>query len=204
MHRIGKIPYMRPRHALDSSQVASRAWTRAERRVVLRGFLGRLTIAIEPLIVGIFFLLLPIALLLRKQEIALFVTPIFGLAAILFTAYAIALMIPCTRAIVETFSPIYLVDGYIRYRQASSANTPEPEYYVAVLDANRKKLGEWPLREWPKSIGERELWPVLVEFSPYGGIHKIDGRSTGVLPAEISPFGVGIARDDAQRRSAAG
>ena len=40
----------------------------------------------------------------------------------------------------------------------------------------------------------------MVEFSRYGGIHKIDGRATGVLPAEIAPFGVGIARDDAERR----
>ena len=186
----------------DPSHVASRAWTRAERRVVLRGFWGRFTIAIEPLIVGIFFSLLPIGLLLRKQEIALFVAPIFGLAAVLFTAYAIALMVPCTRAIFETFGPIYVVDGYIRYRQERCANTPEPQYFVAVLNAGREQLGEWQLREWPKSIGERELWPVLVEFSPYGGIHKIDGRSTGVLPEEISPFGIGIARDDDLRRSA--
>jgi hypothetical protein len=181
-----------------SSDVARRAWTRAERRVVLRGFFGRLSIAIEPLIVAVFFALLPIGLVLRQQEIALLLAPIFAFAALAFLAYAIALIVPSAHAVLETFSPIYTVDGYIRYRALRKA---PPEYYVAVLSADRQTLGEWPLRAWPPSIGQRELWPVLVEFSRYGGIHKIDGRSTGVLPAEISPFGVGVAQDSERRAS---
>jgi len=182
-------------HGLD---VPRRPWTRAERRVVLRGFLGRLTITIEPLIVAVFFALLPIGLLLRRQEIALLLAPIFAFAAIAFLAYAIALILPSARAVLETFAPIYTVDGYIRYR---ISKTGQPEYYVAVLGADRQSLGEWPLREWPRSIGKREVWPVLVEFSRYGGVHKIDGRPTGVLPAEIAPFGVGIASDEERRAS---
>lgn len=181
-----------------SPDVARRPWTRAERRVVINGFLGRLSIAIEPLIVAVFFALLPIGLLLRQEEIALLLAPIFAFAALTFLAYAIVLMLPSTQAVFETFAPIYTVDGYIRYRTAQKA---QPEYFVAVLSADKETLGEWPLREWPKSIGKRELWPVLVEFSRYGGIHKIDGRSTGVLPAEIAPFGVGIARDAAEHRA---
>ena len=193
------IPDMR-RHQPEwgRSEVAGRPWTRAERRVVLRGFFGRLTIAIEPMIVAIFFALLPIGLLLRRQEIALMLAPIFALAAIAFCAYAIALMLPSARAVLETFSSIYTVDGYIRYR---AVETNPPEYYVAVLNAERETLGEWPLREWPQSIGDQVLWPALVEFSRYGGIHKIDGRPTGVLPTEIAPFGVGIAREDARHPS---
>jgi len=191
---------VRRRKKWNPSHVAERAWTRAERRVVWRGWLGRFTIAIEPLFVGIFFSALPIILLLRKQEIALFVAPIFGMGALAFIIYATALMVPCTRAIIETFSPIYVVDGYIRYRRAHVPTSLDPEYFVAVLDADREKLGEWPLRQWPKSIGEREIWPVIVEFSPYGGIHKIDGRSTGVLPEEIAPFGIGVAAHDRERR----
>jgi hypothetical protein len=169
-----------------------RAWTRAERRVVARGFFGRLTIAIEPLIVALFLALLPIGLLLRQQEVAPLLAPIFAFAAIGFLAYAIALIWPSAHAVLETFAPIYTVDGYIRYRTSQEA---QPEYYVAVLSADRQVLGEWPLREWPSWVGERELWPALVEFSRHGGIHKIDGRPTGVLPAEISPFGVGVARE---------
>ena len=172
--------------------VARRPWTRAERRVVLRGFFGRFTIAIEPLIVGIFFALLPIGLLLRKQEIALLLAPIFALGAVAFFFYAIFLIAPSARAVFETFGSIYTVDGYVRYR---ATDKDPPEYYVAVLDDQRRLLGEWSLRQWPKSIGDRLLWPVVVEFSRYGGIHKIDGRSTGVLPEDIAPFGVGIARD---------
>jgi hypothetical protein len=178
--------------------VARRPWSRAERRVVLRGLFGRLTIAIEPLIVGIFFALLPIGLLLQRQELALLIAPIFAFAAIIFFAYAIALMVPPARAVLETFAPIYTVDGYIRYR---SEGTVSPQFFVAVLDADHGTLGEWPLREWPAAIGDRAVWPVLVEFSRYGGIHKIDGRPTGVLPAAISPFGVGVARDEARHAS---
>ena len=182
----------RHRHELPGSDVARRPWTRAERRVVLRGFFGRFTIAIEPLIVGIFFALLPVGLLLRKQEIALLLAPIFAVGAVAFFLYAIFLIAPSARAVMETFGPIYTVDGYVRYR---ATDKDPPEYFVAVLNADRFVLGEWPLRQWPASIGSRLMWPVVVEFSRYGGIHKIDGRSTGVLPDDISPFGVGVARD---------
>jgi len=175
------------------SDVARRAWTRAERRVVLRGFYGRLVIAIEALVFAVFFTFLPIALFLRKQEIAMLMAPIFGCAAILFLAYAIALIWPPAHALLETFAPIYTVDGYIRYRTAQNGQS---EYYVSALSADRRTLGEWPLKEWPHSIGKRDMWPVVVEFSRFGGIHKIDGRSTGVLPDKIAPFGIGIARDD--------
>ncbi|MGP6159461.1 MAG: hypothetical protein ACLPYS_18460 [Vulcanimicrobiaceae bacterium] len=177
--------------------VASRPWSRAERRVVLRGFLGRFLIAIEPLAVAAFFSLLPIGLLLRKQETALILAPIFGLAALLFLAYAIFLMVPSTHALLETLSPIYIIDGYIRYRRSNSDT--ELPYHVAVLDSERKTLGEWPLREWPHSIGEHDIWPAMVEFSEFGGIHCIDGRPTGVLPAEIAPLGIGIAQQAATR-----
>jgi hypothetical protein len=189
----------RRRQEWHGSDVARRAWTRAERRVVLRGFFGRLIIAIEPLIASVFFAILPVALWLRREEVASLLAPVFACAAVGFLAYAIVLIWPSTRAVLETFRPIYTVDGYIRYRIAKSG---EPEYYVAALSADREALGEWPLREWPKSIGERDVWPVLVEFSRYGGVHKIDGRPTGVLPAKIAPFGIGIARDgDAEDRT---
>ena len=51
---------------------------------------------------------------------------------------------------------------------------------------------EW---EW---LGERRLpnatIPALVEFSLYAGIHRIDGKATGVLPDEDLPLlAIGIA-----------
>ena len=145
---------------------------------------------------AVFFGLLPLGMLLRQRELALLSAPIFAFASLAFLAYSIALIAPSARAVFETFAPIYTVDGYVRYRTAGNA---QPEYYVAVLSDDQRTLGEWPLREWPDAIGKRLLWPVLVEFSRYGGIHKIDGRSTGVLPAEISPFGVGVALDEERR-----
>ena len=169
----------------------------------MRGFLGRLTISIEPFFLGLFFAFLPIGMLLRRQDIWLFVAPIFGFAALAFVIYAIALMVPCTRALLESFSPIFIVDGYVRYRKVRHA-AAAPEFFVAVLNSNEEQLGEWPMREWPESIGEREQWPVLVEFSPYGGIHRIDGRATGVLPTEIAPLGIGIAAAQRARDSGSG
>ena len=133
----------RARRAWEAPEVARRPWTRAERRVVLRGFFGRLTIAIEPLVVAAFFAMLPVALLLRRQEIALLIAPIFAFAALAFLAYGIALIAPSARALLETFAPIYTVDGYVRYRISQRG---EPEYYVAALSADRRPLGEWPLQ----------------------------------------------------------
>ncbi len=190
----------RSRQDWQSSEVARRPWTRAERRVVLRGFVGRLSIAIEPLVVAVFFALLPIGLAFRQHDMALLLAPIFAGASLVFLAYAIALIVPSAHAVIETFAPIYTVDGYIQYRETHREH--QPAYFVAVLSADRQTLGEWPLRVWPPAIGQRDLWPVLVEFSRHGGIHKIDGRPTGVLPAEIAPFGVGIARDDVRQAAA--
>jgi hypothetical protein len=177
--------------------LATRPWSKSERRVVWRGFFGRLTIAIEPLLVAIFFSLLPLGLLLRKQEAAIILAPIFGVAGIVFFAYGVYLMVSPTRALLETRSPIYIIDGYIHYRRDESRL--DAPYRVAALDANRQTLGEWPLHEWPQMIGDRELWPALIEFSEFGGIHKIDGHGTGVLPEEIAAFGIGIAAEAARR-----
>ena len=69
---------MRRRDRIWHHAVADRPWRPAERRVVLRGFWGRLTIAIEPFVIAIFFVVLPLLLLLRKTDTAIFVAPIFA------------------------------------------------------------------------------------------------------------------------------
>ena len=38
----------------------------------------------------------------------------------------------------------------------------------------------------------RPTLPAMCEFSEYGGVHKIDGKSTGVLPDDIPIFAVGM------------
>jgi uncharacterized membrane protein len=177
-----------------------RSWTKVERRVVINGLLGRLFIAIEPAIcfmifagltVGlIFFPLAPDAQLTRWES-TLVIAPIFGLAAAAFLIYAIALIVAPLRALMQTFSPIFIVDGYVRYRQPDERSEAASNGYIAVLDHERKTVLEWaslgaePLPDFAK--------PALVEFSRYGGVHRVDGKPTGVLPETISPCGVEIS-----------
>ncbi len=168
--------------------------------MVLRGFWGRAIIAVEPLVIAALFAAMPVLLVLRKQETARYIGPIFAVASVLFLIYAIVLMVPCTRALIESFTRIYSVDGYVRYRGQSRYEDEPPIYYAAVLDAHERVIGEWPLRERPKALDHAERWPAVVEFTPYGGIHRIDGRSTGVLPDDIPPFGMGVARATMRKR----
>ena len=186
-------------HQQKTAQSA-RAWTAAERGVVIRGFFGRMTIGIEQLVLGLFFAMLPIGLLLRGQEIALLVAPIFGLGALAFIAYAVYLTTPCMKALFATFLPIYKINGYVRYRQERPRASAPVKYYVAVLDSDQKVMGEWRMDQWPDFAADRPLWPAVVEYSSYGGIHTIDGYPTGVLPAETSPLGVNIAHDAERRK----
>lgn len=157
---------------------------------MVRGFWGRFFIAVEPLTIALCFSVLTVGLLLRHQEGAIFIAPIFGGAALLFYAYAVVLMISVTRALIESFGPIWAVDGYVRYR-AQQAPDRDTAYYVAVLDEHRRLLGEWPLDRRPPALDRSDPWPALVEFCRYGGILRIDGRSTGVLPDDIPALGIG-------------
>jgi hypothetical protein len=94
------------------------------------------------------------------------------------------------RALAHTLRPIYVVDGYIRYRCRDADSAEDSNGYVAVLTEDRSVACEWP------TLGEVELpndaRPALCEFSEYGGVHSIDGRSTGVLPSRMPALGVGM------------
>ena len=178
-----------------------RPWTKAERRVVLQGLLGRFLIAIEPVLCSIVFGSLTIALMflplpatstLTRWESAIIIAPIFGLVTIAFVLYATVVLLTPVRAFLQTFSPIYIVDGYVRYRRPDHHTEADSNGYIAVLNEDRGAVAEWP------SIGEApipdSLRPALIEFSFYGGIHRIDGRSTGVLPESMPFVGVGDNR----------
>jgi len=168
-----------------------RAWTHAERRVVWRGFLGRALIAIEPLICALVFALLVGGLIRanRPDAPAIMLSPIFGLASLAFVAYAVVLMAGPVRAFLETFSPIYVVDGYVRYRRPDLHSNPRSNGYVAALNEERQMLCEW------QTTGSREVFervePSLVHFARYGGIISIDGKRTGGLPEEFPLLGIG-------------
>ena len=160
--------------------------------MVLRGFWGRFFIAIEPLTIALCFTALPALMLYLHRDGAIVIAPIFVGAALLFYIYAFVLMFPVTRAVMETFTPIWVVDGYVDYREYRDPNQ-DPAYFVAVLDEQRRQLAEWPLNRRPKALDRGEPWPALVEFTRYGGILRIDGRSTGVLPDDIPALGIGAA-----------
>jgi hypothetical protein len=190
---------MRPRIQLRQRLLFPRAWTRAERRVVLRGFFGRSLLAIEPIICFIvfgaltsafIFFPLPAVAKMTRWESAIVLGPIFGLATTAFFIYAVAVMTAPVRALLDTFKPIYTVDGYVRYRWADELSDADCAGYVAALDHRQRVVAEWPL--FGDSGFVEEQRPALVEFSFYGGIVRIDGRSTGILPETIAPLGVGV------------
>jgi hypothetical protein len=175
-----------------------RAWTKAERRVVLNGLFGRMLIAVEPMLcfvvfgaltAGLIFFPLPASSKLSQHDSALVLAPVFGLAALAFLAYAIVVMVPPVRAFRHTFLPIYIVDGYIRYRKPDRDTEADSNGYIAVLNEERRTIAEWP------SLGSSRITevvkPALIEFSFYGGIHRIDGHSTGAVPESIPAVGVG-------------
>jgi hypothetical protein len=187
---------VRPRERL----LFPRPWSRAERRVVLQGFFGRSLIAVEPVIcfavfgaltAGLIFFPLPAAARMTRWESAIVLAPIFGLAATAFFAYSVAVMLAPVRALLDTFRPLYQVDGYVRYRWADKRSDDDSTGYVAVLDHRRRTIAEWPLYGDDPLV--EDVRPALVEFSFYGGVHRIDGRSTGVLPETFAPLGVGVS-----------
>jgi hypothetical protein len=174
-----------------------RSWTRAERAIVWRGLTGRFALAIEPLIGALFMALLTWGILYRAQHVPADATLakiawIFALGALAFAGYFIAVLVTPIVAYLQTFRPIYIVDGYVRYRQPDERSQPGACGYAAALFPDRSPAGEW---EW---LGRRSLpnatIPALVEFSDYAGIHRIDGKSTGLLPDEELPLlAIGIA-----------
>ena len=152
------------RRILSSSDrramLIQRPWTDAERRVVWHGFMGRLTIAVEPVICGLVFLALTVGLIVRGRqpghESAIVLAPIFGLAVVGFTIYAIAVIVPPLRAYLHTFSPIYIVDGYVRYRKPDRFSDAVSSGYVGVLLEDGRVAAEWPMPMQPRSrIGIR-------------------------------------------------
>ena len=123
---------------------------------------------------------------------------IFGLGAIAFGGYFVAVLIAPVVAYFQTFRPIYILDGYVRYREPDERSQLDACGYAAACFEDRSVACEW---EW---LGRRRLpnvtIPALVEFSVYAGIHKIDGKPTGLLPDEEMPLlAIGIATRHGRR-----
>jgi hypothetical protein len=191
--------YKAGRMTADEREAAliRRVWRRSERSIVLNGFFGRLVIAVEPILCGTMFLALTIGMLIVKtdphhpdEHNMVILSPIFAFGVVACIFYALALLWSPTRALIQTFRPIFIVDGYVRYRPPDADSPNDSNGYVAVLTEDEYVACEWA------TLGEVPLRPLtlpaLTEFSEYGGVHRIDGRSTGVLPDRIARLGVGI------------
>jgi hypothetical protein len=176
--------------------LASRPWTDRERFVVWRGMTGRAAIAIEPLLGTLFFGFLTWGVIWRarvsKPHDLWILSPLFGLMALGFALYFIAVMVAPLIAYMQTYKPIYVLDGYVRYRGPDTDSDLGSSGYVAVLFEDRELCCEW------ECYGTKKLpsltLAAMTEFSEYGGIHKIDGKSTGVLPdTDLPLLAIGIA-----------
>jgi hypothetical protein len=181
----------------ETQTLARRAWTKRERAIVWRGLTGRFALAIEPLLGAVFMALLTWGIVYRAQHVPedatlIKVAWIFAIGAIAFGGYLTAVIVAPLVAYAQTFKPIYILDGYVRYREPDARSQVDACGYAAALFADGSVADEW---EW---LGTRPLpnrtLPALVEFSTYAGIHKIDGKSTGLLPDEELPLlAIGIA-----------
>ena len=177
-------------------QLAHRSWTQAERKVVWRGITGRFAIAIEPLLGLLFMSFLTWGIVYRSEHVPsertlIKIAWIFAIGAIVFLGYFIAVLVAPLLAYVQTYKPIYKVDGFVRYREPDDRSKEDGHGYVATLFEDRSVACEW------EYFGRRRLEnatiPAMIEFSVFAGIHKIDGRSTGLLPDELPLLAIGIA-----------
>jgi hypothetical protein len=177
-------------------QLASRPWTPRERQIVWRGLTGRMAIAIEPLLGMLFFAGMTYGIIWRarvsKPHDLWILSPIFGFIALIFAGYFIALLVAPILAYLQTYKPIYQIDGYVQYRGPDELSDLGSSGYVAVLFEDHELCCEWECYGM-KALPNLTL-SAMAEFSEYGGIHKIDGKSTGVLPEEDLPLlAIGIA-----------
>ncbi|HLJ83126.1 MAG TPA: hypothetical protein VKT51_02980 [Candidatus Eremiobacteraceae bacterium] len=184
------------------STLVRRAWLPSERRVVARGLAGRALTALEPAAIGALLAWAAVALANRvtpnvspPAHDALPIAIIFAPVAVAFFVYAAWLVRDPIIALRKTYEPIFIVDGYVRTRGCDDLSARGSCGYVAVLTADGRIAGEWP------AIGPAEftmtMRPAIAEFSEFGGIHAIDGRSTGILPRSFPALGVGANRPPA-------
>ena len=128
--------------------LAHREWSEHERTVVWRGLTGRFAIAIEPLLGVIFMTFLTAGIVWRSQHVPadrdiIKIAWIFGIGAIAFLGYFVAVLIAPFVAYVQTLKPIYIIDGYVRYREPDKYSEIDGTGYVATLFEDRSVACEW-------------------------------------------------------------
>ena len=125
-----------------TKQLAHRRWTDAERKVVWRGLMGRFAIAIEPLLGVLFMSFLTFGIIYRAQHVPaehtlIKIAWIFAIGAVLFLGYFIAVLVAPFVAYLQTYKPIYKVDGFVRYREPDESSAEDGHGYVATLFEDR-------------------------------------------------------------------
>lgn len=187
---------MKLRRLHRRADLARRSWTDRERHIVWRGLTGRMAIAVEPLLGMVCFAGLTYGVIWRARTAGppdlWILSPIFALMSFGFAAYFLCVLFAPLIAYLQTFKPIYVIDGYVRYRPPDVESEYDGTGYVAVLFADKDLCCEW------ESFGKKKLPELILaahaEFSEFGGIHKIDGKSTGVIPdGELPLLAIGIA-----------
>ena len=129
----------------------------ANAHIVWRGLTGRLAIAIEPLIGMLFMGLLTWGIVYRAQHVAADATLIkiawiFAIGAIAFAGYFIAVLVAPIAAYLQTFKPIYILDGYVRYREPDERSRERRvRLRRRALCGSHRSPCEW---EW---LGEQRL-----------------------------------------------
>ena len=182
--------------------LAMRPWLPRERRVVWRGAAGRFIVACEPAAIALLFALFTIGLdrlaSAKDHEGCIYLAWLFGFGAASFTLYAVGLLVTPIRTLLQTRQPIFIVDGYVRTRGPDARSLAGSSGYIAALLDDGRVAFEWA------AVGDEELpeqmYPAFMEFSEFGGIHSVDGRSTGVLPEDFPPLGIGGAQPPRRRR----
>ena len=164
--------------------------------MVWRGAAGRFIVACEPaalaLLFGVFTIGLARLSTAKDHEGYIYLAWVFGFGAVSFTLYAVGLLLTPIRTLLETLQPIFIVDGYVRTRGPDARSQDGSSGYIAAMLDDGRVACEWT------AIGHDRLpdqtYPAYMEFSEFGGIHAVDGRSTGVLPEDFPPLGIGGSR----------
>ena len=123
-----------------------------------------------------------------RCTLAQILAPIFGFAAVSFAAYTIGVMARPIRALLSTYAPIYIVDGYLRYT-TEHPTAGRRASRVEVLTHDRSSIAYWRTQHLLNQVDG--IYPALIEFSRYGGILRIDGRAIDPPLRGLAPYGIG-------------
>jgi hypothetical protein len=174
------------------STLAMRSWRPQERRVVWRGAAGRFVVACEPAAIALLFGAFTVGLAhlagSKDHQGYIYLAWVFGFGAACFTLYAVGLLVNPIRTLLQTREPIFSVDGYVRTRGPDVSSVAGSSGYIAVMLDDGRVACEWSAHG--DGILPDQTFPAFTEFSEYGGIHMVDGQSTGVLPEDIPAFGL--------------